>query len=285
MPPDRYAVIGNPVAHSKSPLIHSMFAHAAGQQLVYERIEAPLTDFAASVAAFGDAGGRGLNVTLPFKIEAFNLARSHSERAARAGAVNTLKFESEGLFGDNTDGAGLVRDLLRVLGDVGLGLHASRILVLGAGGAARGIIGPLLAEHPCALTITNRDLHKALELAQRFEGGATTVDSVALEALTHERFDLVINATSAGLGGVTLALPERMLRGAQLVYDLAYGDGPPESSTPFLARAVEEGAVRTADGLGMLVEQAALSFALWRGITPATAPVLAALRSRDKGRT
>ena len=263
---DRYAVIGNPIAHSKSPRIHALFATATGQDLSYEALLAPLDCFATTVGDFIAAGGRGANVTVPFKEEAFRLATRLSERAQAAGAVNTLAFDGTEIFGDNTDGAGLVRDLKA---NLGAAIAGKRVLLLGAGGAARGVILPLLAEHPALLTIANRTVDKALGLAAAFPG----CTGCGLGALAGHEFDLVVNATSAGLaGGVSPRLTFSWAPGA-LAYDMVYG-----KDTDFLRQASTAG-VRTADGLGMLVEQAAEAFFVWRGVRPDTGPVLAELRS------
>ena len=270
---DRYAVIGHPIAHSKSPRIHAAFARQTGQALCYEAILAPLDGFSASVHAFRAAGGRGMNVTVPFKLEAFALADQHTPRARAAGAVNTLSFNSEGILGDNTDGAGLVRDLSVHLGCT---LKGRRILLLGAGGAARGALLPLLDEQPAVLTIANRTPHKAEELASRFADSAasTQLHACGFEALAGQQFDLVINATAASLADAAPALPGGLYAPGALAYDMMYG----RDDTPFIAAARAEGATRTADGLGMLVEQAAESFALWRGVRPDSSAVLAELR-------
>jgi len=263
---DRYVVIGNPIAHSKSPRIHALFAAATGQDMSYEALLAPLDGFARTVREFAAAGGRGANVTVPFKEEACRLATRLSERARAAGAVNTLAFAGAEIHGDNTDGAGLVRDLKA---NLGVAIAGKRVLLLGAGGAARGAILPLLAERPAGLTVANRTVDKALALAAAFPG----CTGCGLDALAGREFDLVINATSAGLaGGVWPRLTLGWAPGA-LAYDMVYG-----RDTDFLRQATAAGA-RTADGLGMLVEQAAEAFCLWRGVRPATAPVLAALRS------
>jgi shikimate dehydrogenase len=270
---DRYAVVGNPIAHSKSPLIHAAFARQTGERLVYEALLAPLDGFAATVAAFRAAGGRGLNVTVPFKLEAFARADRRSARAQAAGAVNTLAFDEDGVFGDNTDGAGLVRDLVH---NLACPLEGRRILLLGAGGAARGVVLPLLASHPAALTLANRTAAKALTLAETFrpEAGVTALDAGGFAALAGRRFDVVINATAASLADQAPPLPPGLYAAGALAYDMMYGRG----DTPFLAAARRDGATRLADGLGMLVEQAAESFLLWRGVRPDTAPVLADLR-------
>lgn len=264
---DRYAVFGNPVGHSLSPRIHALFAAQCGEDLSYAAILAPLDDFAGALHAFIAAGGRGANVTVPFKEEAYRLAGAHTPRAEAAGAVNTLRFDSEGILGDNTDGVGLVRDLT---GRLGLTLEGRRILIFGAGGATRGVILPLLEQRPATLTIANRTAEKARQLAARFAAQGEIVGG-GLELAQACPFDLVINATSTGLAGGVLPAPS--FAADALAYDMVYG-----RATPFLASAQAAG-VRCADGLGMLVEQAAEAFRLWRGILPQTAPVLAALHA------
>jgi shikimate dehydrogenase len=271
---DRYAVVGNPVAHSKSPVIHAEFARQTGQDIEYGRLLAPLDAFGATVQGFRNDGGRGLNVTLPFKLEAFELAQRRSARALAATAVNTLKFERDGIFGDNTDGVGLVRDLRANLGVV---IAGKRVLLMGAGGAAQGVIGPLLGERPAVLAIGNRTADKARGLAERFrqlipEGKVWAGSYGELEEVP---FDLVINATSASLGDTVPELPHRAFALACTAYDMMYGKG----LTPFLELAQQRGAALLADGLGMLVEQAAESFFVWRGVRPLTAPVIAKLKS------
>jgi shikimate dehydrogenase len=261
---DRYAVIGNPVAHSKSPLIHTEFARQTGQELTYATLLAPLDGFVGAVRAFAGAGGRGLNVTLPFKLQAHDLADSLSERARAAGAVNTLKFDAQGVTGDNTDGVGLMRDIEN---NLHFSLTGRRILVLGAGGAARGIILPLMSGAPASITIANRSLARAEEMATAF-APAMTIETLSFEQLQGRRFDVVINATSASLSGSALPVTQAIFSDDALAYDLMYGHGP----MPFLTLAKAAGA-RTADGLGMLVEQAAESFFIWRGVRPNTAPV------------
>jgi shikimate dehydrogenase len=270
---DRYAVIGNPVAHSKSPLIHEAFARATGQRMRYERLLAPLDGFAATVQAFADADGLGLNVTIPFKLQAFTLAREHSARAQSALACNTLAWRGDHWFGDNTDGTGLVRDLVGNLGET---IADRNLLVLGAGGAAHGIVGALLGEKPRRLVIANRTHTKALELAARFvRDGPISAQNLA--SLSGQQFDIVVNATSLGLDTSVLPglWPHRLFAAHALAYDLIYAD----RTTPFLQWASAEGAQRTADGLGMLMEQAAESFYLWRGVRPDTAPVFRLLRA------
>ena len=269
---DRYAVIGNPVSHSKSPWIHVEFARQTRQDIEYARIEAPLDGFARTMDAFRAAGGRGANVTLPFKEQAFLYCRDAlTERARAAGVVNTLIFENGGgagkVLGDNTDGVGLLRDITVNLGRA---IAGRRVLLMGAGGAAQGVLGPLLGAGPQHLVIANRTAGKARSLAQRF--GATAGGGYA--ELGGAQFDLLINATSAGLADEAPPLPPGAFAPGALGYDMVYG-----RDTPFLANARAAGAL-ACDGGGMLVEQAAESFLLWRGLRPDTAPVLAALRQR-----
>jgi shikimate dehydrogenase len=260
---DRYALVGNPVGHSKSPRIHTEFARATRQDLEYGLIEAPLDGFAHAVERFRTAGGRGLNVTLPFKEQAFTLCTQVSERARLAGVANTLVLD-QGL-GDNTDGIGLVRDLSD---NLGIGLRNQSILLLGAGGAAQGVIGALLEAGARRLVIANRTAARAQALAARFAG----VSAAGYEALVGERFDVVINATSAGLSDEAPSIPASVFGEKTVAYEMVYG-----RETPFMAAARRAGA-RVSDGLGMLVEQAAESFFLWRGVRPPTRPVLASLR-------
>ncbi|QDQ27235.1 shikimate dehydrogenase [Chitinimonas arctica] len=265
---DRYAVIGNPIAHSKSPAIHAAFALQTGQKLNYTRLEAPLDGFSDCAAEFLAMGGKGCNVTVPFKEEAYRFANRLSARAELAGAVNTLWLDDDGLVGDNTDGAGLCRDLLRHTE-----LRGKRILLLGAGGAARGVIAPLLAEKPARLLLANRSADKATQLAERFS--AANLQATGLDALAGQAFDLVINATSASLAGQQLPLPPSLWRLETVAYDMMYG----KEETPFLAQAAAGGVAMRLDGLGMLVEQAAEAFYLWRGVRPETQPVLTELRA------
>ncbi|MCF8151970.1 MAG: shikimate dehydrogenase [Burkholderiaceae bacterium] len=274
---DRYAVFGNPVGHSRSPRIHALFAAQCGQDISYQAILAPKDGFAAAVDSFvatGAGKARGANVTVPFKEEAFRIATQCTPRAQAAGAVNTLSFDSGVVLGDNTDGAGLVRDLKHNLGcDPG----GRRVLLLGAGGAARGVILPLLLENPAELVIANRTEETAARLALEFArlpGCALGVkpDGMGFPALVERQFDLVINATSAGLSGAVLPLPSFLFAPRCVAYDMVYG-----RETAFMIQAREAGA-RVADGLGMLVEQAAEAFFIWRGVRPNTAPVLAALK-------
>ena len=272
---DIYAVIGNPVAHSKSPEIHAAFAQQTSQAVVYKRLFCELSAFNETVRAFQAQGGKGLNITVPFKHEAFAFATRHSARATQAGAVNVLAFEPGGVSGDNTDGAGLVRDITV---NLGCALRGKSVLLLGAGGASFGVVGPLLAEAPRALVIANRTVSKAEALAQRFAASGAVADcklaATGYNALTGQPFDVVINATSAGLSGDMPALPDHLFTADALAYDMVYG-----KSTPFMQYAQAQGAA-VADGLGMLVEQAAESFLIWRGVRPATAPVMAMLRAQ-----
>lgn len=261
---ERYAVIGHPVGHSKSPWIHARFARATGQDIEYGRIDAPPEDFHAAVDRFRRAGGRGLNVTLPFKEAAFRYCSRTSARAQAAQAANTLVFGADA-FGDNTDGAGLVRD---IEANRGYRLQGRAALLLGAGGAARGVAGALLEAGVARLVIANRTIDKGRELAERFPPAA----ACGFAELAGGRFDLVVNATSAGLQDAVLPLPASLFSSGVLAYDMVYG-----RDTPFLAAARAAGAV-ACDGLGMLVEQAAESFWLWRGIRPETRAVLAELR-------
>ena len=266
--PDRYAVFGNPISHSKSPLIHAAFAAQTGADMVYEAILAPLDGFAAAIEAFRAAGGRGGNVTVPFKEQAYALCEP-SARAREAGAVNTLSFEGDRIIGDNTDGAGLIAD---IVGNLGYSLAGRRVLLMGAGGAARGVLGPLLQGGIEKLVIANRTPDKAVMLATHFADVHNGVEGCAYAAL-EGGFDLVINATAASLAGELPPLPDDVFAPGALAYDMMYG-----RDTPFLAFAHARGAV-CADGLGMLVEQAAEAFAVWRGVRPDTAPVLRMLRA------
>ena len=267
---DCYAVIGNPIAHSKSPVIHAAFARQCGQDIRYEAILAPLDGFRAAVEAFRQAGGKGMNVTVPFKLEALELADQPTERARQAGAVNTLRFDKDGVFGDNTDGIGLVRDIRDRLGFL---LRGRRILILGAGGAARGVVLPLLEEGPAQLAIANRSVAKAEALKTQFAPFGEMAAGGFADFADGE-FDLVINATSASLGGEGVNLPAGLFASGSLAYDMVYGKG----TTPFMADAQRLGATQVADGLGMLVAQAAESFYLWRGLRPDTVPVMAMLQ-------
>ncbi|GAB3680667.1 shikimate dehydrogenase [Salinisphaera aquimarina] len=268
--PDRYAVIGNPVAHSRSPEIHAAFAAQTGQSLVYARLPAEIDAFEATVARFFADGGLGLNVTLPFKQQASEYADTLTDRARHAGAVNTLARQGDGrILGDNTDGAGLLHDLNdRLLVDI----RDARILILGAGGAVRGVIPVLLDRQPAALRVLNRTPDKATQLATHF-ADLGPVSGGGLDEASGG-WDIVINAISAGLAGEMPPLADTLVADAIAAYDMIYADAP----TPFMRWARAAGVTRCSDGLGMLVEQAAESFAVWRGIRPATEPVIRALR-------
>jgi shikimate dehydrogenase len=267
---DRYAVIGNPIAHSKSPEIHARFATQTQQNLTYERLLAPLDGFDAAVRRFIREGGRGANVTVPFKLEAHALATVLTERAQAAGAVNTLKFDEDVILGDNTDGVGLVTDIVC---NADTAVKGKRILLLGAGGAARGVILPLLSEHPLSLVIANRTHSKAVQLAQQFSTRYDNVHAADFAALD-QPFDIIINATSASLSADIPPLSPSVFSNDTLAYDMMYGKEP----TVFMRFAMQHGA-RARDGLGMLVEQAAESFLLWRNVRPDTAAVFAQLRA------
>jgi shikimate dehydrogenase len=269
---DAYAVVGNPVGHSKSPAIHAEFARATGQDMTYVALHSGLDEFERVVQRFRESGGRGMNVTLPFKHRAFALAHERTPRAEAAQAANTLTFAVGRIAADNTDGVGLVRDLAE---NLGCALCGARILLLGAGGAAYGVCGPLLDERPSRLVIANRTLGKARALCERFAAGHEDIarEAVDYAQLDAERFDVVINATSAGLTGEMPALSPRVFAPGALAYEMVYG-----RMTPFLEFASRSGA-RTSDGLGMLVEQAAESFFIWRGVRPQTAPVIASLKA------
>jgi shikimate dehydrogenase len=267
---DRYAVFGHPVRHSQSPRIHAAFAAETRQPLSYEAIEAPLDGFDATLRAFIAAGGRGGNVTVPFKEEAFRLADSCDDLAAEAQAVNTLRVEPDGrLAGFNTDGIGLLRDLTQ---NLGVPLRGRRVLLIGAGGAAAGVIGPLLDAGVADLVVANRTAPRAQALAARFTARGP-IHAAPLTA-PGRGFDVVLNATAAGFGGQAPAVPVGVFGQRAVAYDLVYGP----AAAPFLTLARQAGSTACHDGLGMLVEQAAEAFWLWRGVRPATAPVIAALR-------
>jgi shikimate dehydrogenase len=272
---DRYAVFGNPVAHSLSPRIHARFGELAGDPIEYSAIAAPPGDFAQTAREFFAKGGRGANVTLPFKIDAYEMASRRSERAALAGAANFLHAKEDGIHADNTDGAGLVADLDR---NLRVRLEGAQVLLMGAGGAARGVIAPLLAARPRQLVIVNRTEITARELATRFSCLGPVIGE-SLERIPRGHYEVVINATSTSTRGDRLELPGHVFEAGGLAYDMAYG----ASAEPFLEYARSLGALKATDGLGMLVEQAAESFFLWRGKRPPTAPVLAELRARAAG--
>lgn len=270
---DLYAVFGNPVAHSRSPQIHGLFAQQQDEDIRYERVLAPLNDFPGAVRQFVYDGGRGFNVTVPFKEEAWRLARRRTARAEKAGAVNTVTIGADGLFaGDNTDGVGMVRDITR---NLGWPLRGQRVLVIGAGGAVRGVLGPVLAEAPRLVTVVNRTVEKAVALAALF-GDEGAVEGCGFAALADAHaYDVVINGSSASLAGELPPLPPAVIGGSTRCYDMMYARGV----TVFNRWARERGAAVCADGLGMLVEQAAEAFFVWRGKRPDTAPVIAALRA------
>lgn len=272
--PDVYAVAGNPVAHSRSPAIHARFAEQTGQALVYERLLCPLDGFADAIRAFAASGAKGCNVTVPFKFEAHAMAARLSPRAALAGAVNTLRFDDQGWFGDNTDGAGLVRDIER---NAGRPLAGKRVLLLGAGGASAGVLGSLIAARPAQINVANRSVDKAQALIESHRDWAAQ-HGVQLRASglddCGQGFDVLINGTSASLAGAGVPVAAGVLAPGALALDMMYGP----AAQPFLAWAHAQGADGR-DGLGMLVEQAAEAFELWRGVRPDTAPVLAALRA------
>lgn len=274
---DFYAVIGNPIEHSKSPVIHHAFAELTHQDIQYERVLAPLDNFAGTVHTLIAQGFKGANVTVPFKLEAFALAHRLTERAQDAGAVNTLIFTQEGIIGDNTDGVGLVRDITE---NLGVSIKGKRVLLIGAGGASEGVLHPLLAAQPELLIITNRTLDKALNMVKRVEARDemlyVSVNAYAFDDLAGQQFDIVINATSAGLTDSQLPLPEDIFASGALAYDMMYG-----RVTPFMAFAHQHGAL-VVDGLGMLIEQAAEAFYLWRGVRPDTAPVIEMFKHQQK---
>ncbi len=275
---DRYAVIGNPVEHSKSPQIHAEFARQTGQDIAYEKLLAPLNAFEATARQFFSEGGKGLNVTLPFKNEAFRITRPGDISfggVVDAESVNTIKFEAGHLVGYNTDGIGLVADIER---NLRFSIKNKRVLLMGAGGATQGVMHPVLERRPDLLVVANRTMDKAIRIVRQFQKfGSFTVHGISAspyQDLAGRTFDLIINATSAGLGGGMPPLPEDLIFAPEaLAYDMVYG-----RDTPFMAFARKAGARRVVDGLGMLVEQAAESFHIWRGVRPATAPVIALLR-------
>lgn len=267
---DHYAVIGNPIEQSKSPLIHTAFAQVTGQDIEYTKLLAPLGGFAMVVDAFRTSGGRGMNVTAPFKLDAFAYATDLAPSAQMAGAVNAMKFEGGKVYAENFDGVGLVRDLLH---NLACPLKGRRVLILGAGGATRGALLPLLAEAPAELVIVNRTVVKAetlATLAQKHQMASVPVQGLGYAALQGQAFDVVLNATSSSLTAELPPLPVSVFAPGCLAYDLTYGKG----LTPFLKLASESGVTRLADGVGMLAEQAAEAFAWWRGVRPDTTSVI-----------
>jgi shikimate dehydrogenase len=276
---DRYAVVGHPVEHSQSPFIHAEFARQTGEAMAYDRLHCPLDGFADAVHAFAASGARGCNVTVPFKFDAFGLARHTTSRARQAGAANVLRFDADGWTGDNTDGIGLVRDLTV---NAGQPLTGRRLLLIGAGGAAAGVLGPLIEAAPAQIVVTNRTAARAVDLVESHADLARRHD-VALQALSLDeaarpsagRFAVLLNATASSLVGDAVPVPGDRLEAGALAVDLMYGP----AAQGFLDWATAAGA-RPRDGLGMLVEQAAEAFWLWRGVRPSTADVLARLRER-----
>lgn len=263
---DRYGVMGYPVAHSRSPVIHRLFAHQTGQNMQYELLQVQPDKLEQAVRQFQRTGGRGLNVTAPHKATACRLADQLSERASTAGSVNTLVFQDGDIFGDNTDGIGLLRDLVV---NRSLNLEGASVLILGAGGATRGIVGPLLEMEPERLVIANRTVRKAEIISDHFARSGP-VSACGFDTIPDGHWDLIVNATSAGLKGETPPYPDTALSDDTFCYDLSYG----LKQTPFCEWAREQGATRVASGWGMLVEQAAESFHIWRGVRPDTRPVL-----------
>ena len=279
--PDRYAVAGNPIAHSRSPLIHTQFAQQTGQAMVYERLLCPLDDFPATLTDFVNAGAKGCNVTVPFKFEAFEMAARRTPRAELAQAANTLRFDvatEGGWLADNTDGVGLVRDITV---NAGVTLAGARVLLLGAGGASAGVLGPLIEARPAEIVVANRTADKAQVLVDRHADWARA-HGVTLSARSLSEpgtaYDVFINGTAASLSGGGIPVGPEVLHPGSLALDMMYGP----AAQAFLDWARAHGAIAR-DGLGMLVEQAAESFALWRGVRPDTAPVLAALRALVDG--
>jgi shikimate dehydrogenase len=271
---DHYAVIGNPIAHSKSPWIHARFAEQTGEAIEYGRVLGTIGAFASDVRAFVEAGGRGMNVTVPFKLDAHAFANTLTPRAAAAGAVNTLAFDADGVLGDNTDGVGLVRD---IEGNLGVGLKGARVLLLGAGGAARGVVLPMLDGGVAALTIVNRTALKAQQLVDHFADAAHAAhvrfSGGAADTVEAGPYDVIVNATAGSLDDSLPDCDNGSFGAGTLAYDMMYSAQP----TVFMRHAESLGA-RSADGLGMLVEQAAESFFLWRGVRPDSGAVLRALR-------
>ena len=268
-PPPLYAVMGNPVAHSRSPEIHQSFARQLSLEIDYRKIQVDVGGFPQAVSGFQAVGGRGLNITVPFKLEARQLCDVCSERAVLAGAVNTLWFTGTTIHGDNTDGVGICTD---ITANIGMLVSARRLLVLGAGGAVRGVLGELLALDPEYVVVANRTVDKAVELARVFRDHGD-VRGCGFDDLKGAGFDIIINGTAASLSGEVPALPRIKWGNDALAYDMVYSSAP----TAFMTWAVDQGVPRVSDGMGMLVEQAAESFALWHGVRPETGPVIRAL--------
>jgi len=268
---DHYAVMGNPIAHSKSPQIHKQFAEQTKQNLVYDKLKVETADFASTVASFYNDNGKGLNITVPLKEEAFQLATTLTERARRAGAVNTLLLNDENNYtGDNTDGIGLVRDLTE---NHNTELKNKDILILGAGGAVRGILEPFIQQQPSRIVIANRTLSRAQKLADDFSDIAN-IEVFEFTQLAGQQFDIIINGTSASLSGELPPLPDNLLKANSTTYDMMYG----KDDTPFMTWSKDNKATKVIDGLGMLVEQAAESFYCWRTVRPETQTVIKAIR-------
>ena len=266
---DDYAVMGNPIKHSKSPQIHSLFARQTNQSINYIAIQVDTGGFKQAVGNFVAHNGKGLNITVPFKEEAWALVEDRSERAERAGAINTIKIEDGNLYGDNTDGVGLVNDLKN---NHNISIQDKRVLLMGAGGASRGVLAPLLSECPAEIVIVNRTVSKATALAEHFQDMGN-ISGCGYDDLADKKFDIIINATAASLHGELPPLPDKLVVKSGCCYDMMYGQ-----QTPFMQWAVEQGVGVVTDGLGMLVEQAAESFYIWRGVRPETQPVLHTLR-------
>lgn len=269
---DLYAVLGNPIEHSRSPVIHRLFAQQTGQDLQYFKHEVPLGEFGRFVDDLRQQGYKGVNVTVPFKTDAQAYAQRCSQRVVEAGAANTLKFEGDDVFADNTDGWGLCQDIVV---NAEVPLHGKTILLVGAGGAARGVLVPLLERQPARLVLANRTHAKALEVVNNM-GLQSMVEVIDFDHWPQSGFDVIINATSAGLGGQSLNLPAHLFSGCRLAYDMVYG----AFDTPFMKWAHDSGCIQIRDGLGMLVEQAAKAFEWWRGVMPKTEPVLGAVRAQ-----
>lgn len=266
--PDQYCVFGNPIEHSRSPAIHHMFANKSQQHINYQKILVPVDGFSQAIKDFISTNGRGANVTVPFKEQAMSLADQLSPRAASAGAVNTLTFKDGIIYGDNTDGEGLVNDLLAN----NVTLKQRNILLLGAGGAARGVLLPLLAQEPSKVVIANRTLSKAEKICHQFADKRLT--ALSYPDVTNQQFDIIINATSASLAGDLPPIPNDIINNEVVCYDMMYG----KQDTAFMSWAKSHGANKVIDGLGMLVGQAAASFYVWRGVTPEVKPVIDQLR-------
>jgi shikimate dehydrogenase len=270
---DQYAVFGNPIKHSRSPQIHSAFAKQTGQDINYVSTLVETEQFQSAASRFFKNGGKGLNITVPFKQDAFNFADELSERARRAGAVNTLIYQNNGkILGDNTDGVGLVRDIST---NLGWAIAGKKVLLVGAGGAVMGVLEPLLQKHPTLIVIANRTVSKAQKLARDF-ADLGNIEGCGFDELTESgHFDLIINGSSASLAGEIAPLPNSVLTANTQGYDMMYAAEP----TPFMRWMNDHGAQQTADGLGMLVEQAAEAFTLWRGVRPETAAVIQSIRA------